>query len=40
VVASGRVVESLAVLDAERVAVERFVAFSARSEERGAVLVF
>ena len=38
-VASGRVVDVLAVLDAERVAVERFVAFDARSEERGAVFV-
>lgn len=39
-VASGRVVDVLTVLDAERVAVERFVAFDARSEERGAVFVF
>ena len=39
-VASGRVVDILTVLDAERVAVERFVAFDTRSEERGAVFVF
>jgi len=40
VVASGRVVDVLAILDTEGVAVQRFVAFDARSEERGAVLVF
>jgi hypothetical protein len=40
VVASGGVVEVLAVLDAERATVQRFVAFDARSEERGAVFVF
>jgi len=35
-----RVVESLAILDAEGVAVERFVALDTSSEERSALLVF
>jgi hypothetical protein len=39
-VVASRVVESLAILDTEGVAVERFIALDTSSEERSALLVF